>query len=294
MKNMVFIKLSDFDQVVAGKTSTLNTKDCDGYMVHALHFRPTNITKAQFDRIRIATEGRDHVDHLTGTWLQNFNTWKNRPNVATELVFYFGNPEMKSERDQHLFDLDLSRIKTASGDPAQLHIEVDVDAACVGPALIVWAECYAPKAQQGNGQMFADFEGDLTKWYTRKEIVAAGAYANQGIDIDLKPSSYAALINEFWFGATGKITSLGVKIGTDTKFDNVPQSVADDLYGNYAHTAVASMFVYSPTYKGHVSGALPVVSPQGTALNFKHLLTSSAGDTFDIFCELAAKYEFVK
>lgn len=283
------IQLKAFQNVAANSTASLSTQELNGYSVHALRFvLGGGNTKANITRLQVRVNKKSIIDHITGTQYQNINTWKNAGNVATDLAFFFGNPDAVTYRGQHLTDLDLSNIKDPSGAAASLEIQADLGAG-VAPTLSCFAEVGPGKALTGQ---FSPNEYATTKAYIRTLLTPAAALALQQQDIGFGSHAGAGILNEFWFHAN--MTSLQVKKSGLVIWDNIAIAQMNDWQLDYNHPTVAGMYVWSPTYRKFYEELETTITPDGkTPYPFQHLLTTSAADTINVFTEVATNLNLI-
>ena len=284
------ILLKNFSTVNPGGTASLSLKSLNGFTLHALRFvlGGSTFTKAMMNRIQIRVEQKDVINQITGTQLQDINSWHKGANTATDLAFFFGNPDANTYHGQHVTDLDLSVIKNKNGGAATLDIEVDIAVSAVAPTLIAYADVGAPKKDQG---VFAPNEGPLFKAFIRSLLTPGAAFNLQPQDIGLGIPG-GGILNEYWFHAN--MTSLEIKKSAIDIWQNVPIEQMNAWQEDYGHPVQAGMYVWSPTYRGYVGELETTLQPDGkTPYPYEHLLSVSAADTINVFAEMATQHQLI-
>lgn len=282
----------------AGK-ATWSTDELDGRSVHAITMvlGGTAFTKAMISAIQLKVGGKVLFDSITGPQLDQMNLWDTGAQEdAAHLTWWFGEPGAANYYGKHVGDLDLSVIKGKGNSKAQLELNVTY-AGATAPTLSILADAYLPK---GLNAAFEGGEGAQVKTLQYTQIVTGGAVTlNQQI-VNIGQHADAAVYGEYWFH-DGKMTSLQIYKDSQLLLDNISQTDNDTYNSIFLHTAVANLYVWSPIVQRAVGAAADSLKGQHTpdgAINpnptaaaiYKHLLTSNAATTINIFTKVLVPY----
>ena len=280
--------LPPISNVVATGIATLAT-ELPGAGLHALRFvlGGTTFTKAMIANLEIKIGERTLCDYsITGTQLDNINTWRGRADTANYLSFYFGSPEFVDFHDKHVGDLDLSVLRNKDGSQATLAIRANISGA-TAPTLSAYADIIPPKS----ALKFPANEIALVKALHPSVFTPAGAVVRQNYPVGLGKGG-SAVVNEFWFNAN--LSSLLIEKNNITLLDDVKSADLADFYASQGRTTVAGLYAWSPTIEGFAGLAERTIMADGrTAYPWQHRVTTSAADTLTVLSEIITPFQLL-
>lgn len=280
--------LPPVSNVVATGIATL-VAELPGAGLHALRFvlGGTAFTKAMIANIEIKVGDRTLCDYsITGTQLDNINTWRNQPDMANYLSFYFGSPEFVDFHDKHVGDLDFSVLRNKDGSQATLAIRINIVGA-TAPTLEVYADILPPKSALN----FPANEIALVKALHPSVFTPGGAVVRQNYAVGLGKGG-SAVMNEFWFNA--HLVSLLIEKNNITLLDDVDVADLGDFYASRGRPIVAGMYVWSPTLEGFAGlGERTLMADGRTAYPWQHRVTTNAADVLTVLSEIITPFQLL-
>lgn len=273
---MDIVKLNPFPSVAANSVAAMATDQLRGMSVHGLIFvQGGTFTKAHLTRVRIGAGGKNFVNDITGTQLQDLNDYDGFADTTSYLFHWFGDPTARTIRGQHLGDLDLS----VHAGP--LEIEATIGAA-TSPTLQCYAIVGAPKMQMGLG--FSEADAATVRALIRSVITESGAVSRKAVGIGLG-SSAGARIRKIGFYHTN-LTAIELKKQGVIKHEDLPVALNSAIAADFGRVAQAGLYVVDRIIDGNQSEAEDTVRRDGSPFNFQVLITTSAGDTVYSFADV--------
>ena len=274
---MDVIKLNPFPSVAANAVAALATDQLRGMSVHGLVFVQggTTFTKAHLTKIRIGAGGKNFVNDMTGSQLQDLNDYDGFADTASHVFFWFGDPTARTIRGQHLGDLDLSI------HAGPLEIEAAIGAA-TAPTLQVWAIVGPPKREMGLG--FNDAEAATVRAFIRTVITESGAVSRKAVGLGLGSSAGSRIRKLGFFHAN--LSSVEYKKQGIVKHEDLADALNDAIQADMGRVPQAGLYVVDRIVDGNQGEAESTVRRDGSPWNQQVLLTTSAGDTITAFADV--------
>ena len=274
---MDVIKINPFPSVAASTPAVLATDQLKGYSLHGLVFVQggTAFTKAHMTDIRIGANGKNFIDNISVSQLQDMNDYDGLADTANHVFWWFGDPTARTIRGQHLGDLDLSVHK------GPLEIDVAIGAA-TAPTLQVYAIIGPPKAQMGLG--FTDSEVVAVRSLIRSVIQNSAAVTRKAEGIGLG-SGAGARIRKLAFFHTN-LTSVEFKKQGITKHEDLSDALNDAIQLEFGRVPQAALYVVDRIVDGNQGEADDTLRPDGSPWNLQVLITTSAAETSTVFADV--------
>jgi hypothetical protein len=274
---MDIVKLNPFPSVAANSVAAMATDQLRGRSVHGLVFVQggTTFTKAHMTRVRVGAGGKNFVNDITGTQLQDANDYDGYSDTASHVFHWFGDPTARTIRGQHLGDLDLSM------HAGPLEIEVTIGAA-TAPTLQVYAIVGDPKLAMGIG--FSAGEAAMVRALIRTVITESGAVSRKAVGLGLGSQSGARLRKICFFHAN--LTAIELKKQGVIKWEDLPDALVDAISADFGRVAQSGLYVVDRIIDGNQSEAESTVDAEGRPYNFQVLLTTSGADTVYAFADV--------
>jgi hypothetical protein len=273
---MDIVKLNPFPAVAANSVAAMATDQLRGRSVHGIIFKQGGtFTKAHMTRIRIGAGGKNFLNDITGTQLQDANDYDGFADSTGYVFHWFGDPSARTIRGQHLGDLDLSL------HAGPLEIEVTIGAA-TSPTL----ECYAivgdPKMAMGVG--YSPAEAAMVRALIRTVITESGAVSRKAVGLGLGSQAGARLRKLAFFHTN--LSAIELKKQGVIKWEDLPDALVDAIAADFGRVAQSGLYVVDRILDGNQSEAESTVDQDGRPFNFQVLLTTSAGDTVYAFADV--------
>lgn len=273
---MDILKLNPFPAVAASSVAALATDQLRGMSVHAIIFEQGGtFTKAQLTKLRIGAGGKNFINDITGTQLQDLNDYDGFNDSTGYVVYWFGDPTARTIRGQHLGDLDLSI------HAGPLELEATIGAA-TGPTLQCYAIVGPPKMQMGIG--YTESEAATVRALIRSVITESAAVTRKAVGIGLG-SSAGSRIRKLGFFHTN-LTRMELKKQGVIKHEDLSDALNDAIQADFGRVPQAGLYVIDRIIDGNQSEAEDTVRRDGTPWNFQLLETVSAADTIYAFADV--------
>jgi len=275
---MDLLTLNQFPNVAANAPATLVTEELRGFSVHALILEQggTAFTKAQIDNFRTTIGGKDLFDNITGTVLQNQNTYDGLTSTTNFLAFFFGDPMANTVRGKHLGDLDLSIYDSP------LEIQVDIGGA-TAPTLKAHALVGPPKLAMPYG--YSEAEAMMVRALIRSQLQPTAAVTRKSFGIGLGSETGARLRRIHFHHAN--LTSVELKKNSIIKHDDISIALNDFVQEEYGRVASgATHYVLDRIFDGNQGEAEATVDRNGRPHPLQVNLTTSGADTIETYADV--------
>ncbi len=271
------IKLNPFPSVAANAIATLATDQLRGMSVHGLMFKlgGTAFVKSDIDRLRVGANGKNFVEGITGTQLQTLNDHDGFADTTNYLFWWFGDPNARTIRGQHLGDLDMSL------HAGPLEVEVEIGGA-TAPTLEVIAIVGVPKLQMG--LQFTEAEAMTVRAMIRTVVQPSAAVTRKAEGIGLG-SSAGARIRKIGFFHTN-LTSVEYKKQGIIKHEDLSTADNTALLTDLGKVPQAGLYVIDRVADGNQGEADDTLRKDGSPWNLQVNITTSAGDTIPTFADV--------
>lgn len=275
---MDLIKLNSFPSVAASAISTLVTDELMDKTLHALIFIRGGgaFTNAHMTNIRARVDGKDVVNGITGTQLNDLNEYDGLTDVTNHTVLFFGDPTAKTFRGQHLGDFDFSIYRKP------LEIEVTLGAATT-PTLAVYA-LVSPVGKLALGVGYNQLEAATFRALVRTVITPSAAVTRQshGVAIGSAAGARIRRLNLFH----SNLTSVEFKKDSLVKYDDISATLNNALQQQFGRTPQTGLYVLDRIVDANQGESEPTVRQDGRPWNLQLALTTSGSDTISAFSDL--------
>jgi hypothetical protein len=274
---MDILKLNPFPSVAANSVAAMATDQLRGLSVHGLIFEQggTTFTKAHLTKLRVGAGGKNFINDITGTQLQDLNDYDGFSDPTNYVMVWFGDPSARTIRGQHLGDLDLS----VHAGP--LEIEATIGGA-TAPTLQCYAIVGAPKKDMGLG--FTDYEAANVRALIRSVITESAAVSRKAVGIGLGSSAGSRIRKLGFFHSN--LTRIELKKQGNVKHEDLSIALNSAIQGNFGRVPQSGLYVVDRIIDGNQSEAESTVRADGSPWNFQLLITASAGDTVYAFADV--------
>lgn len=273
---MDILKLNPFPSVAASSIASLATDELKDMSVHGIVFEQGGtFTKAHMTDMRIGANGKNFVNDITGTQLQDLNDYDGFADTTNYVIFWFGDPTARTARGQHLGDLDLSIHE------GPLEIEVAIGAA-TSPTLQCYAIVGVPKLQMGLG--YTEAEALTVRALIRSVITESAAVSRKAEGVGLGSGAGARIRKLGFFHAN--LTSVEFKKQGIIKHEDLSDALNDAIQTDFGRVPQAGLYVVDRIPDGNQGEADDTVKPDGSAWNMQVLVSASAADTITTYADV--------
>lgn len=281
---MDIIELNQFPSVAANARSTLVTDELMNKSVHCLILERggTAFTDAHLSNIRVRLDGKDVINGISGSQLVDLNEYDGLPTVTNYTFLFFGDPQARTFRGEHIGDLDCSIYQRP------LEIELDIGAA-TDPTLKCYAVTGVPKLNMGAG--FDAVEAAHFRHLRRTVIQPSAAVTRNTYGVSLGARAGGRMRKVAFFHAN--LTSVEFKKASFTKWDNISTALNSAFQQQFARVPQSGLYVLDRVVDGNQGEAETTADPDGKPWFMEMALTTSAADTITAFADMHAPWDMI-
>jgi hypothetical protein len=277
---MRFIRqLEPFVNVVATGTAILNSTLVLGNIIERLYLVLGGgaFTKAMITPgIRVKLNGKQTFNTISGTQLDNLQTYQLGNTGASNLTVDFIEPDSKSMQGEILGAID-----TNAAGVNTFTLEVDITGATT-PSLAGWVQLRdVASVVPANG--FNPNLRPLLRALISTSLTSSAA-TEQQYQINVGSGGNSLIKRLVIFSTI--LTNFRVKRNSLDVYEYVAPTLASWIQGDYGKHPQSNMYVVDWLADGNQSDTQPTRNPDGTLANYQWLLTASGAGTFTVFADV--------